>query len=70
MKTIFIKIIGECTYNYDFEFEHEIQDDQNPEDLDFYKIGQDYFYENFPNEVDTNGFDVTSSDFEEVPEQE
>ena len=39
MKTISIKIIGECTYNYDFEFQHEIQDDQNPEDLDFLGSG-------------------------------
>jgi|TARA_R100000149_G_C5857129_1_gene124110 hypothetical protein len=61
MKTLQIKVVGECTYNYDFDVYHNVEDDVDVDSLDLKQIGQDYFYENFPNEVDTNGFDVTEA---------
>ena len=52
-----IRATGTCVHNYDFEFdidEKELTDDEA------FMLASEYYYENFPIEIDTNGFDVES----------
>lgn len=54
---ITIRATGTCVHNYDFEFDI---DDKELTDDEAFMLASEYFYENFPNEIDTNGFDVES----------
>jgi hypothetical protein len=54
---ITIRATGTCVHNYDFEFDI---DNKELTDDEAFRLAFEYFYENFPNEIDTNGFDVES----------
>ena len=54
---ITIRATGTCVHNYDFEFEI---DDKELSENEAFKLASEYYYENFPMEIDTNGFDVES----------
>ena len=60
MKTVKIRCIGENLYNYDFEFEVYLDDDVQLDDFALEQLAHDYFYEQFPNEVNTMGFDINN----------
>jgi hypothetical protein len=70
MKTVSIRCIGENIHNYDFEFEVYVDDDVELDDLALEQITEDYFYDEFPNEVDTMGFDINSVKITDVTVEE
>ena len=70
MKTVRIRCIRENIHNCDFEFEIYLDDDVELDDLALEQLAEDYFYDEFPNEIDTMGFDINSVKITDVTVEE
>jgi len=64
---ITIRVRGSNTLNYDYDFE---VDDQDLSDDEATQLALDYYYDQYPREVDTDGFNIKSIDVKYPDEEE